>query len=88
MEAYVTSYVNEVAQIEKFVRKNVACVQDNKYTKKSSHLCAQLLMGHNYAHLKGGPFSLDKCIFGLTFNVSLCQEYNSNAGLPLTLFIR
>ena len=49
LEADVTSCINGVT----------AFVLDNKYKE---HNFAQLLIGHNYAHLKSGAFSLDMSI--------------------------
>ena len=39
-----------------FLCENIAFVHNNKY---KYHNFAQLLIGHNYAHLKSGAFSLD-----------------------------
>ena len=43
------SYVNGVTGIEFFIQKNIAIVINNKYKK---HNFAQLLIGHNHAHLQ------------------------------------
>ena len=44
----------------KFWCENNAFVLNIKYKK---HNFAQLLIGHNYAHLKSGAFSLDMSIY-------------------------
>ena len=44
----------------KFLCENIAFVLNYKYKK---HNFPQLLIGHNYAHLKSGAFSLDMSIF-------------------------
>ena len=43
-----------------FLCKNIAFVLNNKYKK---HNFEQLLIGHNYAHLKNSVFLMDMSIF-------------------------
>ena len=43
----------------KFLCENIAFVLNDNYKK---HTFAQLLIGHNYEHLKSGAFSLDMSI--------------------------
>ena len=44
----------------KFLCENIAFVLNNNNKK---HNFAQLLIGHNYKHLKSGAFSLDMSIY-------------------------
>ena len=56
------SCVKGVTGIEILVRNHCIC-PNNKYKQ---HNFAQLLIGHNYAHLKSGAFSLDMSLFYCT----------------------
>ena len=71
----------------KILCENIAFVLNYKYKK---HNFPQLLIGHNYAHLKSGAFSLDMCIDKRLSRISCAITSSRNIVLnphPTTIYV-